>query len=55
MRERHATLCETVRGRHVERRTRQRVTRASQRDYAHEQHGDTQTTSRANNNKQIIN
>jgi hypothetical protein len=61
-RERCATTCangtrddarEAAR-RHAKQRAWQRATRASQHDYAHEQHDNAQTMSRANN-KQIIN
>jgi hypothetical protein len=38
---------------HMEQRARQCATHTIQRDYAREQHDDTQTMSRANNNQTI--
>jgi hypothetical protein len=49
---RHAILYEAARSRHARQHALQR---ASQHDYAHEQHDDVQTTPRANNNKRLIN
>jgi hypothetical protein len=45
-------LYEAARSRHARQHALQR---ASQHDYAHEQHDDVQTTPRANNNKRLIN